>query len=55
MARASLYEVHHWLTRADARRLRLPDDVDGRADEIGRMLNGLIATTRRRAQTQTKN
>jgi four helix bundle protein len=55
MARASLHEVQHWLTRADARSLRLPEDVDGRADEIGRMLNGLIATTRHRARNQTKN
>jgi four helix bundle protein len=49
MARASLHEVRHWLIRAHARDLTLPNDVDARADEIGRMLNGLIATTRGRA------
>jgi four helix bundle protein len=57
MARASLHEVRHWLVRANARELSLPDDVDARADEIGRMLNGLIAATRRRAdrKLRTKN
>jgi four helix bundle protein len=55
MARASLYEVRHWLARATARNLNLPRDVEGRSDEAGRMLNGLIAATRRRAQARTKN
>jgi four helix bundle protein len=56
MARGSLHEVRHWLIRATARELTLPTDVDARADEIGRMLNGLISATRRRAErTKTKN
>jgi four helix bundle protein len=55
IARASLHEVRHWVTRATTRGLTLPADVDGRADEAGRMLSGLIAATQRRAQTQTKS
>jgi four helix bundle protein len=56
MARGSLHEARHWLTRATARDLRLPTDVDRRADETGRMLNALIAATRRRARKpRTKN
>jgi four helix bundle protein len=55
IARGSLHEVHHWLTRANARGLTLPNDAEDRAEEIGRMLNGLIVATRTRARTQTTN
>jgi four helix bundle protein len=58
VARGSLHEVRHWLIRATARELTLPNDVERRADEIGRMLNGLIGSTHRRTKNQelrTKN
>jgi four helix bundle protein len=57
MARGSLHELRHWITRATARGLFLPHDIHTRADEVGRMLNGLINTTRTRAnqQPRTKN
>ena len=38
-ARSSLYETEHWLARARARGLAVPDLP---TDELGRMLNGLI-------------
>jgi four helix bundle protein len=47
MARGSLQEVQQWLTRALARDLPLPDNARARADEVGRMLNGLIRSTAR--------
>jgi four helix bundle protein len=42
MARGSAYEIQHWLARATARRLPCPAGGANEADEIGRMLNGLI-------------
>ncbi|MEA2391921.1 MAG: hypothetical protein QOK31_2030 [Solirubrobacteraceae bacterium] len=45
IARGSLYEVEHWLLRAQARALT-NDIFEGRANEVGRTLNGLIKSTR---------
>jgi four helix bundle protein len=47
IARSSLREVQQWLVRAEARDLPLPDGARERADEIGRMLSGLIRSTDR--------
>jgi four helix bundle protein len=41
IARGSLYEAEHWLTRAEARGLVEPGTAD-RLDEIARALSGLI-------------
>jgi four helix bundle protein len=41
VARGSLYETEHWLVRAEARGLWQPN-LQGKLDEIGRTLNGLI-------------
>jgi four helix bundle protein len=46
IARGSANELEHWLARAEARELRCPVDSRLRAREIGRMLNGLIASIR---------
>ena len=48
IARGSLYEVQQWLIRATARGLPLPNEARTRADEIGRMINGLIRSTQTR-------
>jgi four helix bundle protein len=40
-ARGSLYETEHWIDRAQARHLELPDTA-GRLDAIARPLSGLI-------------
>ena len=45
IARGSLHEVQQWLVRGNARGLGLPDNARARADEIGRMLNGLLRST----------
>ena len=42
MARGSAYELQHWLARAEARGIELPDGAAERAAEITRMLNGLV-------------
>jgi four helix bundle protein len=42
IARASAHEVQHWLARATARELPCPTEASEEADEIGRMVNGLI-------------
>jgi four helix bundle protein len=42
VARSSALEVQHWLDRAAARGLPLPQEALHEADELGRMLNGLI-------------
>jgi four helix bundle protein len=42
VARSSALEVQHWLDRARARGLPIPPDALQEADELGRMLNGLI-------------
>jgi len=42
IARASAHEVQHWLARATARELPCPPGAAVEADELGRMLNGLI-------------
>jgi four helix bundle protein len=41
IARGSLAETEHWITRAKARGL-LGDELDHTLDELGRSLNGLI-------------
>jgi four helix bundle protein len=41
IARGSLYELEHWLLRAEARGL-LERGMSERTDELGRALNGLI-------------
>jgi four helix bundle protein len=46
MARGSAYEIQHWLARAIARQLPCPTGATQEADEIGRMLNGLITALR---------
>jgi four helix bundle protein len=45
IARGSLYEVEHWLLRANARGLT-NDLFEERIDETARTLNGLIKSTR---------
>lgn len=45
MARGSVYEMQQWLIRAEARALSVPRRARSRADEIARMLNGLIRST----------
>jgi four helix bundle protein len=52
-ARGSLYEAQEWLARASARDLRIPNDARTRADEIGRMLNGLITSTVQRTRASS--
>ena len=42
IARGSEYELEHWLRRAKARDLSLPEAAAERASEIGRMLNGFL-------------
>jgi four helix bundle protein len=44
IARGSVNELEHWLARAEARHLPSPAESRARAQEIGRMLNGLIAS-----------
>ena len=44
-ARGSALELQHWLDRASARELELPNDVGRGAEELGRMLNGLVKAT----------
>jgi four helix bundle protein len=41
IARGSLYETKHWLTRANVRGL-LPDTHEDQVDDIARALSGLI-------------
>jgi four helix bundle protein len=48
VARGSAYEAVHWLERAAARELALPTGALSDANELSRMLNGLIATHRTR-------
>ena len=48
IARGSAHEMQQWLIRAQARNLPVPDHARSRADEIGRMLNGLIRSTETR-------
>jgi four helix bundle protein len=45
IARGSVNEMQQWLVKARARELPLPVNAHARADEIGRMLNGLIRST----------
>jgi four helix bundle protein len=52
IARGSLHEVQQWLIRATARGLPLPDKARERANEIGRMLNGLIRSTNQKPGTR---
>ena len=53
VARGSALEAEHWIGRARARGLLLPDGVS-RIREIGRMLNGLIRS-HRAAELRTEN
>jgi len=46
IARGSLYEVEHWLVRAESRGLPVPETND-RLGEVARALTGLIRRTRR--------
>jgi four helix bundle protein len=46
VARGSLCELEHWLMRAERRRLGMPPRALERAEEIGRMVNGLARTWR---------
>jgi four helix bundle protein len=48
VARGSNYELQHWVERAAWRGLDLPTDSSGRADEVGRMLNGWIRSLDKR-------
>jgi four helix bundle protein len=41
MARGSVSELQHWIRAARDRDLALPKHAEERADELGRMLNGL--------------
>ena len=41
-ARGSAYELQHWLRLAAEAELPLPPGARSRADEIARMLNGVI-------------
>jgi len=41
LARGSLCELQHWIQTARERNLERPGDCKTRADELGRMLNGL--------------
>jgi four helix bundle protein len=41
IARGSLYEVEHWLMRAQVRNL-LPPQSDDKLDELMRTINGLV-------------
>jgi len=45
IARSSLREAQHWLIRAEARELPLPNGARQEAQEIGQMLNALIRST----------
>jgi four helix bundle protein len=45
IARGSLYELEHWLLRAQARGLT-NDVFEGRIEEVARTLSGLIRATR---------
>ena len=49
IARGSLEETAHWALRAEARGLRLADNLGDRIEEIGRLINGLIRSTSRNA------
>jgi len=42
IARGSAYELEHWLDRAEARELGRPSETTARAQELSRMLNGVI-------------
>ena len=44
VARGSVNELEHWIARAQAGDLSCPANSRTRAQEIGRMLNGLIAS-----------
>jgi four helix bundle protein len=45
IARGSAFELQHWLDRAASRGLSAPPGAQARADELGRMLNGLIKSS----------
>jgi four helix bundle protein len=46
VARGSLCELEHWLMRAEQRHLPVPPAALERAEEIGRMLNGIARAWR---------
>ncbi len=46
IARGSASELEHWLDRANARALPTPAGATNEAQEISRMLNGLIRRLR---------
>jgi four helix bundle protein len=45
-ARGSALEMQHWIRLAQAAGLSCPDSAGARAEEIGRMLNGLLRAKR---------
>jgi four helix bundle protein len=55
MARGSAYEVQHWLARAIARQLPCPTGAAQEADEIGRMLNGLVEALKSGRSTASRH
>jgi four helix bundle protein len=55
IARGSLREAQQWLVRADARALPLPAGARERAEEVGKMLSGLIRSTDRDRTPGTRN
>jgi four helix bundle protein len=42
VARGSLYELEHWIARADARGLLAARDMDSKVEEVAKTLSGLI-------------
>jgi four helix bundle protein len=48
IARGSALELQHWLLRAGARDLALPLEALERAEDVGRLLNGLARGWSRR-------
>jgi four helix bundle protein len=42
VARASALELEHWIDRAHARYLPIPENAAHEAARLGRMLNGLL-------------
>ena len=45
VARGSAFELQHWLARARSRGFPTPHEAEARANELGRLLNGLIKSS----------
>jgi four helix bundle protein len=54
IARGSAFELQYWTARATARQLPCPPAARATADEIGRMLNGLIRSAGRAPRQQPR-